>query len=170
MKAVMVLYAFLTAIVNNDLKKAFSLTSKTWADNNKPDDLKKLVPGFDFFETGAIKRATPTSIIIDADLSLKGESKSVTVELSCESWPGKTDAYGDWGVVPESFKVVEYAKEVETKETVKPEPKKASPAHTVKKLKSLIAQAEDMGIDVPEGAETEALEKLIAEAQNGGGN
>lgn len=171
MKATLVLFAFITALIENDLKKAFSFTSKTWADKNSSDNLKKLLPQSPkSFEIGMIKKASPTRMVIGVDFT---ESKSMTFDLVCESWPGKYDPYGDWGVVPDSIKEIEYASiagdenpdspDTSAKLTVKLHPAK------LKKLKGLTAKAEDLGIEIPEGATIEILEKLISEVQNTGG-
>jgi len=167
MKAIEVLFVFLTALVTLDYKKAFDKSSKTWADGKNPKDLESLLPaGLEFFEIGAIRTMGKTRMTIEADLTAEGETETVSFDLVCESWPGKLDMYGDWGVDPESVKQVEYAKVVEEEKPVET-PVKLAPAQ-VKKLKGLTAKAEDLGINIPKGVGIEGLEKLIAEAKEGG--
>jgi hypothetical protein len=198
MKAVLVLFAFLTAWVEKDFKTALENTSKTWAEKNKSDSLKTLLSAMipEGFEIGAIQNTSPTTATVMVELKKEGNITEISVDLVRESWPGKEDPYGDWGVIPESLKLSAGKTKKDTSADQESETRlndlrvkadslgikyfKKSTAEEIEslindsikekseELSSLIAKAEDLGIDVPEGATAEELTKLLTEADNGG--
>ena len=173
MKAVLVLFAFLTAWVEKDFKKAIGYVSKTWADKNKADDLKSALSSIipDGFDIGEIKNTSTTTAIVEARLKKDGKVAIVSIGMVCESWPGKADPFGDWGVLPDSFKIsagkFKKDEEEETKikaaEAAKEEAEKLE-TERLKQLDELRSDAEKYGVTIAPDSKPVLIEEAISDA------
>ena len=190
MKAIEVVFEFFISLVKGNYEKALSRVSKTWSAEHDLDEFKAIlsvVP--DSFQVQKVDqgRTDATAVV---KVVKEGKSSLVTVKLVCETWPGKMDPSGDWGVIPESAKVTasKYKKDAEEEERLKAEQErikadekakadfeaekellkeqKAKEEADAQALKALIAEAEDLGIELPEGAEKEEIEKLIEQEKS----
>lgn len=177
MKAIEILFMFFTAVIAGDFKKAHGLTSKTWAENNGPDVLKEKFKGTPkdlSFEVDRVVMELPTEQVCVVKFETENQQGAAKVGLLRESWPGKRNAQGDWGVDPDNMEpirmtdVKKVSGDNRPKDEEKPkaaqkkdEPKKDQENHT-DEVPALIAKAEDLGIDIPEGFTTEQLQDLIA--------
>jgi len=162
---------FFTAIIAGDFKKAHGLTSKTWAEKNAPDALKSLLgdaPKDLSFEVDRVITDLPTECTHLVVFNCEGKTGSVKATLIREAWPGKRNPQGDWGVDPDLLETLrlqdaEVVNPEKPKEEVKPE-KKQEPETTEPEppdYAQVLTKAEDLGIDVPEGANTGQIQELI---------
>lgn len=173
MRSIEILFLFFTAILAGDFKKAHGLTSKTWAEKNGPDALKekfKGVPDGLSFEVDRIIKDLPTEQVHIVVFTSEGKTGNTKVGMIRESWPGKKDAQGDWGVDPDNTEAIGLVN-VEQVGAKKPEPAKKQdpkPEAAVQPdsapppdYAEVLAKAEDIGIEVPEGVTAELIQELI---------
>jgi hypothetical protein len=173
MKAVLVLFAFLTAWIEKDFKKAFESVSKTWADKNKLDTLKNslsvIIP--EGFDIGAIQETSSTTATIAVKFKKDGKVAELLVDLVRESWPGKEDPHGDWGIIPESVKLTAGKFKTDTEEEARLEAEKiqkeeADKLASEQTLADLKAKADSLGVTYFKKSTAEEIQALIDEFEN----
>jgi len=172
MKSHEVLFMFFTTIIAGDFKKAHGLTSKTWAENNGPDVLKKqfkdLPENVSFLIEQVIKEL-PTEQVHVVTFNAEGKTGNAKAGMICESWPGKKSAQGDWGVDPDNIEAIKMVgvervsgeKKPQPVAPAKKEPAKEPDSGPLPDHSEILAKAEDMGIDVPEGVTADQIQALI---------
>lgn len=142
MKAIEVLFAFLTAISNGQYKKAHELTSKTWSSLNKIDSLKDLGFPKDFtFEIDKVITDLPTESCYNVKIAAKGLAGETKIPLAKEAWPKKKNVAGDWGVDPTFIITLQEVKEV------KQPPKKTEKQLMEEKLARAVAMIDEGKIE-----------------------
>lgn len=164
MKAIEVLFMFFTAVLAGDFTKAHSFTSKTWGEKNSPDKLKEVfknTPKDASFEIDRVITDLSTDALYSVLFSSGGKTSEARVPLVRETWPGKKNQAGDWGVDPDYISFSDQ-KPVKEKQEKEPETKSAEvPSPDTGEYARVLAKAEDLGIEVPEGSTTEQIQKLI---------
>lgn len=158
---------FFTAVLAGDFAKAHSFTSKSWGEKNSPDKLKEVfkdAPKDASFEIDRVITDLSTDALYSVLFSSEGMTSEAKIPLVKETWPGKKNQAGDWGVDPDyiSFNSFTDQKPVKDKQEKEPEANSTEvPGPDTGEYARVLAKAEDLGIEVPEGSTTEQIQKLI---------
>jgi len=123
---------FLMLVISGNYEQAFDLCQKTWQDGRKVDDLRNIFKDHELtgFKIIGWTRVSNVKSEFKTEIESGGNKHEAVINMICESWPHKTEPFGDWGANPVS---VMKGVKIEKKEPAKPQEKKAQPKAQVKK-------------------------------------
>jgi len=141
---------FLTLVKAGQFDKAFSFVQKTWAEEKSSKDLEKLFKDYKLKDFALLSSTNVSNVKTEALVALDfGKKKHQAIaNVICESWPFKTDAFGDWGVNPDSL----------LKAVVEEPP-------VDEQLEALKDKAKELNLDFPADVSKKDIEKLVSEKE-----